>query len=86
MLPLHRMNMLMVLLHLRMLLFLLLIFPNITGQKKKSHLLFKAGSNFFFFLEGGERGRLVENVQDFNHFIRTKNNDRPDNYTASETI
>lgn len=35
MLPLHRMNMLMVLLHLRMLLFLLLIFPNITGQKKK---------------------------------------------------
>lgn len=29
---------------------------------------------------------LVENVQDFNHFIRTKYNDIPDNYTVSKTI
>lgn len=28
----------------------------------------------------------MENVQDFDHFIRTKNNDIPDNYTASKTI
>lgn len=35
--------------------------------------------NFFWKL-------LLENVQDFNHFIRTKNNEIPDNYTASKTI
>lgn len=28
----------------------------------------------------------MENVQDFNHFIRMKNNGIPDNYTASKTI